>query len=62
MKIQINLPDPKYCNRCPCLSGSFCTITKQRSETKEDKRGYVKFKDGEPLRIRPKICVERNGE
>lgn len=62
MKPEIKLPDPEYCNGCPLLIAGFCKITGQRVSEKVDKRGWVKFKNGEPLRPRPQICKDKNGE
>lgn len=60
MKIEINLPDPKYCNGCPC---SYCLIFDDTicqiscnifpDEILISKKGKV---------TRPKICIERHGE
>ena len=67
MKIEIKLPDPKYCNGCPCLIKQAMTKDKccvgfpiEYSMTKTRRR--VRFKDNAPLVLRPKICIERHGE
>ena len=56
MKIEIKLPDPKYCNGCPCsfpyhFGKIRCTF-------------FHEIILLDPIMaefIRPKICVERNG-
>lgn len=61
MKLSINLPDPEYCNGCPC-----CYWWEQGAFYKCNLCGKLDFKDSdEPLIdmiIRPQICKDKNGE
>lgn len=59
MKITINLPDPKYCNGCPChhITPNGSRMCIQLWETLKSEFVGLDLKI-----IRPKICVERNGE
>ena len=60
MKIEIKLPDPKYCNGCPCLRASmdsadchFMPLILERDYDAIPMARYI---------IRPQICKDKNGE
>lgn len=77
MKIEIKLPDQKYCNGCPCISGQIMTAPKSIF------RGSARIFELDALRCgcgfsinlsqptpeklgifisRPAICIERHGK
>lgn len=56
MKLEIKLPDPKYCNGCPYLNHQFCEYFSTILFLEKSK----KLK-GIPVK-RPQKCVEENGE
>jgi hypothetical protein len=57
MKLSITLPDPKYCNGCPChhvrKQKRMCEIWYMELDQKFD--GFLRI-------IRPQICKDKNGE
>ena len=67
MKIEINLPDPKHCNGCPCctnlcgVGGYKCVVNNFMHLEYLTRYKKVVFINGVPMIKRPQICKDKNG-
>jgi hypothetical protein len=61
MKMEIKLPDPKYCNGCPCCYDYLsCQFFDKMFSGYGDDFSPRESEDG--MILRPQICKDKNGE